>query len=225
MSDFEVVDWGRWQRKDHFLLFSKFADPLYSFTTDVEVSLSLEALKELDLSTAIVFAISDAANQIPEFRYRLTDEKITLWKNVSPSITVMGKDLEGKSTNLFRFCWIDFQNNFLEFRGQFRKNVVAAESRSSLLDPATHPHAVLYLTCAPWFSFTSMVHANPSDPADTIPRIAWGLVKKVTNGVVIPLNVQVNHLFIDAIHVAQFLDAFRASLNQLKNLAQFRETR
>jgi chloramphenicol O-acetyltransferase type A len=48
-----------------------------------------------------------------------------------------------------------------------------------------------------------------TDPADSVPRIAWGRFEEKNGKYLLGMNLEVNHRLIDGIHIAQFHDAFQ----------------
>ena len=41
---------------------------------------------------------------------------------------------------------------------------------------------------------------------DCIPRISWGKFAQADEKVLLPFNIQVNHIFIDGVHVGQYYE-------------------
>ena len=60
------------------------------------------------------------------------------------------------------------------------------------------------MTSIPWVSFTGLMHPIHLQPADSVPRIAWGKFFDDSGSKKMPLSVQVHHALMDGIHVGKF---------------------
>jgi chloramphenicol O-acetyltransferase type A len=77
------------------------------------------------------------------------------------------------------------------------KNVVYIEDEPGRDD-------LIYLTCMPWVSFTSIVHPIHMHPVDSVPRIGWGKFFEENGTMKMPLAVQGHHSLVDGYHVGQY---------------------
>ena len=89
-----TIDIETWPRRRHFELFSTWAHPHFNMSAHVDVAPLHAAAKRRGVSftVAVVYAITRAANDIPEFRYRIRGAEVVEHDTVHPSITVMGED-------------------------------------------------------------------------------------------------------------------------------------
>jgi chloramphenicol O-acetyltransferase type A len=62
----------------------------------------------------------------------------------------------------------------------------------------------LYMTAIPWVSFTSFMHPMHLQPADSVPRFAWGKFFEDGEFLRMPLEVQAHHALMDGVHMGQF---------------------
>ena len=77
--------------------------------------------------------------------------------------------------------------------------------------------ALIYFSCTPWFDLTALTNERDFDRNDNIPRIAWG--KYVPNGAgreTLGMSVEVNHRFLDGIHLGRFYQTLQASIDALE---------
>ena len=74
---------------------------------------------------------------------------------------------------------------------------------------------LVYISCTPWFSFTSLSNEMDCAPDDSIPRITWGKYEERNGRLILPYAVQLNHRLLDGWHVAQLLQAVQGLLDQL----------
>ena len=72
----------------------------------------------------------------------------------------------------------------------------------------------LYLSSMPWVSFSSLQHAMHCDPADSVPRIAWGKFYEEGGKVWLPLSVQAHHALGDGRHAGRYFEKIQHLLSQ-----------
>lgn len=77
--------------------------------------------------------------------------------------------------------------------------------------------ALIYFSCTPWFDLTALTNERDFDRDDNIPRIAWG--KYIPDGAgreTLGMSVEVNHRFLDGIHLGRFYQTLQASIDTLE---------
>ncbi|MEO1413610.1 MAG: CatA-like O-acetyltransferase, partial [Bacteroidota bacterium] len=72
----------------------------------------------------------------------------------------------------------------------------------------------LFLSAVPWVSFTSVQHAMPYHPGDSVPRIVWGKYFREGDRTQLPFSVQAHHAVVDGWHVGQYLQTLQALLDE-----------
>jgi len=188
-----------WSRNKHFKVFSAFNHPHFNLSANVDFTnfISFLKLHELHLTTATVYAITRAANAIPEFRYRIRGSKVIEHEVVHAGVTILVDD------DLFTFCTLDYVDNFMEFAREATERISYVKADPTLdIDP--NKDNMLYMTALPWVSFTSFTHPMQFHPSDSIPRFAWGRCFEEGESVKMPLSVQGHHALMDGIHMARF---------------------
>ena len=98
-----TINLETWSRSEHFQFFSGFDHPHSSLCANVELTRFYPAVKRggISFTVATVYAITRAANAIPEFRYRIRSGAVVEHVVVHPSTTILTKD------DLFSFCTFD----------------------------------------------------------------------------------------------------------------------
>ncbi len=193
------IDPQTWDRREAYELFRNFGFPYLSVTASVDVARLRRLHRRCGASftVALVYALAAAANDVPALRRRLRGADVIEHSVVHPSITVLG---EG---DLFRFANLLYQRDFKRFADDAEQRIERA-TRSDTLWSEPDRDDLLYLTTLPWVSFTSVVHPVPLDPADSVPRIAWGRYEERGRRLALPLNVQAHHALVDGIDVGRF---------------------
>jgi chloramphenicol O-acetyltransferase type A len=188
-----------WSRREHFKVYNAFDHPHFGMCANVDLTSFYPHVKELDrsITTAIVYAISRAANAISEFRYRIRAGDVVEHDVVHPSTTILTDD------DLFSYCTFDYVEPFSDFAARAAETIATVREHPTLEDEPGRDD-LLFMTAIPWVSFTSFLHPLPSHPPDSIPRFAWGKFFGDGGRRKMPLAVQAHHALMDGIHVGKF---------------------
>jgi chloramphenicol O-acetyltransferase type A len=188
-----------WSRRQHFKVFSAFDHPHFGMCANVDLTAFYPFVKQRGISftVAISYVLARAANDIPEFRYRVRAGKVVEHEIVHPAITVLtGEDL-------FSFCTLNYLEKFTEFAASAEERIAYVQEHPTLeSDPRQDD--LLYMTAIPWVSFTSFMHPMHLQPADYVPRFAWGKFFEDDEFLKMPLNVQAHHALMDGIHMGRY---------------------
>lgn len=204
----EVV-FGSPHRKKHFDFFNHMNHPHFNITANVEVSLFLKHVKtnQLPLTFSLVHLLSEAANDINEFRWRIRGEKIVEHQFVHPSFTVTTDEAD-----VFSFCTVPFHNDMEKFNKEAQRIKEAMKTNPSIEDePGRDDY--LFMSAIPWISFTGIQHAMHYHPHDSVPRISWGKFFELEGKMMMPLSVQAHHALVDGRHLGKY---FQNVENKLK---------
>lgn len=193
------IDLQTWTRRQHFELYRRFDHPHFSLCANLELGTFVSRVKAggFSVSAAIVYLISRAANEIPEFRYRMRGEEVVEHAVVHPSMTVLTAD------DLFSFCTIPYSQDFSMFAINAAEQMAAVRQHVVLSDEPGRDD-LLFMTAIPWVSFTSFTHPTHLSPADCVPRFAWGKFIEEGGALKMPLAVQVHHALMDGVHVGRY---------------------
>ena len=142
-----------------------------------------------------------AINAIDAFRMRLDGEGVRLYERVHGSTTLL------KDDDTVAFADLLFDADFGRFVASALPAIDAARAAPFGLGQDTE--AAVYMTTIPWLDFTQFTHAMPGDPADSVPRLAFG---KIVGGSM-PVAVEVHHALVDGLHVGRFYAAMEDALN------------
>lgn len=189
-------------RKKHFAFFNEMNHPHFNIAANVDITQLLKTIKENNLSftATVLFLVAKTANSIPEFRWRIRDQKVVEHDQVNPSFTVPTQVSEA-----FSFCYVDYQAIYTDFAHAF------ALAKSKMMEEPSfedeeHRDDYLFISAIPWVSFTMFQHAMPYHPTDSVPRIAWGKFFEENGKSKMPLSIQVHHALMDGRHVGQYFE-------------------
>ncbi len=189
-------------RKKHFDFFNGMNHPHFNISANVEITDLLPYLKSQKLPTtpSIVYLIARAANDIPEFRWRIRGEKVVEHQAVHPSFTVPTKE-----ASVFSFCTVPYVPKPDTFITSAVAQIAAMQTAPSLEDEEGRDD-YLFLSAFPWVSFTGLQHAMQYHPGDSVPRITWGKFFDQGDQIFMPLSVQAHHAVVDGSHMGRYFE-------------------
>jgi chloramphenicol O-acetyltransferase type A len=182
-------------------MFSAFDHPHAGLCANVDLTAFYPVVKQRGISftVATVYVLARAANEIPEFRYRIRGREVVEHEIVHPSITVLTDE------DLFSFCTFDYTEDFALFAARAAEQIAYVKEHCTLEDEPGRDD-LLFMTAIPWVSFTSVMHPMQLHPADSVPRIAWGKFFEDGEFLRMPLGVQVHHALVDGVHMGRFYE-------------------
>lgn len=201
------LDLDIWPRRQHFELFKSFDHPHFSMVANMDITGLKAAIngRGVPITYAVVYLIARAANAVPEFRYRLRPDGVVVHEVVHPSFTVLVDE------ELFSFCTVRYDRDFSTFADRAAGRVKQVKAQLTLENDSDQDD-LLYMSAIPWVSFTMFTHPMHLNPADSVPRFAWGKFFEQEGRLKMPLGVQVHHALMDGLHVGRYYAAFENDL-------------
>jgi chloramphenicol O-acetyltransferase type A len=198
-----------WPRREQFRFFNALAYPHFSLCANVDLTAFYPVVKRRGISftVATAYILARAANAIPEFRYRIRGEEVVEHEIVHPSATILTNE------DLFSFCTFEYAEDFSLFAARAAEQIAHVQEHPTVEDEPGQDD-LLYMTAIPWVSFTSIMHPIDLNPADSVPRFAWGKFFEDGGALKMPLNVQVHHALMDGVHVGKFYAEVQNYLQQ-----------
>jgi len=203
-----LIDLNSWPRRAAFEHFRRLGQPFFSLCARVDVSGLDARIASVPGATRFLayhHAALYAINSIDAFRMRLEGDGVRLHARVDGSTTLL------KDDDTVAFADLPFDPDFGRFVATALPAIAAARGAPFALGQGTA--AAIYLTTIPWLDFTQFTHAMPADPADSVPRLAFGKIVRGT----MPVAVEVHHALVDGLHVGRFYAAMEAELNPAVN--------
>lgn len=198
------IDIANWERKEHFEFFSKFSDPFWGLTFNVDCTRAYQTAKKENFSFYLLYLFQSlkAVNLSPEFKLRIEDGKPVSYNRIDASATVDRPD------GTFGFSYIDYNDDFLLFQ-QNAKTEIARVRAGSGINPGIAGQNVIHYSAVPWISFTALSHAHHTGFADSVPKISFGKTFKVGDQLRMPVSVHAHHALVDGSHVGRFAELFQ----------------
>jgi len=200
----KLIDLDNWNRKEHFLFFSKFEEPFFGVTVKVDCTTAYKKSKEEGVSFFLyyLYRALKVANEIENFRYRIIENQAYDFATVNASPTINRPD------GTFGFAYMDYYEDEKQFYEKALQEIENVKSTNSLL-PAVSGENVIHFSAIPWLDFTSISHARSFSHPDSCPKISFG--KMTENNAVkeIPVSIHGHHALMDGYHAGLFIDKFQ----------------
>ena len=197
----KMVDMATWPRRGIYDYFSGVSNPFYSVTVPLDVTaLAAWAKREgLSFYYALVYLCTQAVNQTVAFRYDIRDGQVVLHDRREPSFTDLKPGAE-----LFHIVTMPAGEDIRAFCREARQK---SRAQDMFIDMAAEAGPLIYFSCLPWGELTALTNERDFDRDDTVPRIAWGRYVEQNGRLKLGLSLEVNHRFIDGLHIGQFVHA------------------
>ncbi len=196
----KIIDMEKSIRKKHFEFYNSMDYPHFNITVPVDISKFYSETKEkgVPFFRAFLHLVSKTANGIKEFRQRIRKDNVVVEHDVvHPSFTAMLED------DVFSFCDVDFKSDLPEFLVEIDKKIESLKGKIRIEDEPGRDD-MLYISCIPWVSFTSLVHPIHMNPVDSVPRICWGKFTDEGGKKMMSVSIQAHHALMDGYHVGLF---------------------
>ena len=207
---YKKLDVNNWSRKEHFEFFSKFEEPFFGMTVNVDVTKAYAASKANNGSFFLYYVhkIAAVVNSREEFRYRIKDDGVIVYDRVDVSATLTRED------NTFGFSLIEYKEGFTEFTEGAKAEMERVRNTTGLFTRSFDVDNLIHFSAVPWVHFTSLSHARSYTFPDSCPKISVGKVIEENERKIIPVSVHVHHGLMDGYHVGLFFDLLQQKLNE-----------
>ena len=192
------VDPESWPRREIFAFFSGISNPFYAVTFRLDVTALRRYTKERGLSFyhSMIWLCTRALGRVEAFSYALREGQLVRLESRRPSFTHLRPGSEN-----FQIVTLPCEGSLEDFCAAAREK---AEKQDFFIDFAGEGIDMIFLSCLPWLDLTALTNERDLDPDDAIPRIAWGKYTEENGRLMLGLSVEVNHRFIDGLHIGQF---------------------
>ena len=205
--DYEVVDIDKWKRKQHYQIFKEYQKPRYDISFELEITNFYKKIKQknLSLTMALIYAISKAANEIEEFRYRFEDGNAVLYNKINLSFTYLNKE-----TELLKNIVVEYKDDLEEFV------LYAKETADNQKEYFTGPmgNNIYQFSSIPWISYTHISHTYSGKKDNATPMFDWGKYYYKGERLMLPFSIEAHHSFVDGIHMGKLAEKLQVFLNE-----------
>ena len=206
----QKIDFDSWKRKPLFQFFEGESYPFYSvtFVQDVTDLHAYTKKNGLSFYYAMLYLCNKALNSIEAFRYGMVDGELVLHEKRRGSFTDVRP-----GDDFFHIVVAPMDGTLEEYCAAAGK---ANAEQEEFIDFATDGDDMVYFTCAPWFEMTSMTNERDFRKYDAIPRVAWGKYVERDGRLQLNISIEVNHMFIDGLHIGLFHQKLAELIEELK---------
>jgi chloramphenicol O-acetyltransferase type A len=203
---FRVLD--DYPRRAHLEFFRRSPHPFYSLTFELDATRLRARARETGASVyaALIWAYHRALLGIDAFRTRLDGDRVVLHDSLRVGLTVPAP---GRT---FSFATVDWDADPERFLPAARAAMTAASAGVDLSGGDAPDFA--YYTALPLVPFTSFAHVAQPDPTAGQPQAAFGRLREAGDRAVVPVGLQVNHLYVDGADLGELYAAASASFER-----------
>lgn len=208
-SSGQFLDLATWNRREHFDLFRRFANPFFSVTVEVDATATWEACKARrspSFYVSLLFHSLAAANSTEAFRMRIRGDRVWIHDNVRASATILRDD------DTFGFGIFPPAPSLGEFTRHAVAEVAAAKKVAPLVLPRPGEDDLIYHSSLPWLRFAAFGNAL-NGGIDSVPRIVFGKCAPRGDRWLLPVAVEVHHALVDGLDVARYVRRFEMELS------------
>ncbi|MBR5343719.1 MAG: chloramphenicol acetyltransferase [Oscillospiraceae bacterium] len=201
--------WENWERREIFDFFSRISDPFYSVGFRLDVTRLHDFCKERGLSFyyALVWLSTKAINDTEAFSFALREGELVRLDGRRPSFTDLKKGAER-----FHIVTMPAGDSLEDFCRAAKEKSAAQDC---FIDLSQEGDDLIFLSCLPWLDLTSLTNERDFDADDAIPRLAWGKYVRRDGRLELGYSVEVNHRFIDGLHIGLFAASLQALIDAL----------
>ncbi|SDL80417.1 chloramphenicol O-acetyltransferase type A [Pedobacter steynii] len=202
-----IIDITTWKRKDHYYFFKQFEQPFYGITTDLNCTEAYHYCKAYHIPFFLFYLYKSlkAVQQINELKYRMEQDQVFEYQQISGSVTVLRND------ETFGFAYFDYHEDFTQFMKQTKIAIAAVKAEKGLhIRPELN--SLIHYTVLPGIKFSSMQHVQSTSVKDCIPKIAFGKLTFEHEQVLLPLSIHVHHSLCDGLHLAKYIACYQQEL-------------
>lgn len=199
----------QWDRKEHFLFFSRFEEPFFGVTVNIDCTRAYSRAKEKDISFFLyyLYRALRTANEIENFRYRIIDKQVFLFDSIHASPTI------NRPNGTFGFAYMDYYQEENDFYNAAVKEIDSVRKSNDLI-PAVSGENIIHFSAIPWINFTSLSHARSFSFPDSSPKISFGKVTEQDGIKTMPVSIHVHHGLVDGYHVGVFINRYQELMHR-----------
>ncbi len=196
-----------WERREHFNFFSQFEEPFYGVCVSVDFTHAYQFSKENGVPFFLYYLHKclAATNENEVFKYRIEEDEVFIYDRINAGATV------ARDNGTFGFGYFYYYDSIEDFVSAASDEIKRVKGTSEL--GRSSKNDLIRCSALPWIDFTSISHARSFSVKDSCPKISFGKLTEHDGRKTMPVSVHVHHALVDGIHVGEFIDCFKQSLN------------
>ena len=205
----ESVDLSAWPRREIFEFFSGISCPYYSVSFRLDVTALRRYTRERGLSFyhSLIWLCTRALARVEAFSYALSEGQVVKLSRRRPSFTHLKPGSES-----FQIVTPPWEERLEDFCAAAKEQ---AEKQDFFIDPSQEGIDMIFFSCLPWVDLTALTNEHDAGTDDAIPRISWGKYAEENGRLMLGLSIEVNHRFIDGVHIGRFAQELERLIGEL----------
>lgn len=207
----EYVDINNWKRKEYYEFFSEYDEPFWGIVSEIDCTIAYEKAKQNNSSFFLYYLhkSTQAINMIEEFRYRIENEKVTLFDKINAATTL------GRDDETFGYSFIEYNQDLNKFGFSANKEIERVKNSTGLsLNENSNRLDVIHYSSLPWTKFTGLTQARNFKQIDSIPKIIFGKYFIVDGKKIMNISLNAHHGLADGLHAAKYFELFQKLMNE-----------
>ncbi len=207
----QVIDVENWKRKEEYLFFRTFFNPMVSVTVDIDCTKAYWSAREqgVPFSMYYLHAALVAANRIEEFRYRQEGEDVVLYDRIDLFTPISVAD------GSYRSVLLRMEENLDVFLQRALPIVEAAKrGEGEAHGERKYNRNFILMSVNPWYRFSSVQLTIPQCPQENIPIFTFGKVTEEGGRRMMPVSLSLNDGFVSGYQIGCFLKEFQRLLDR-----------
>ncbi|KAA3615760.1 MAG: chloramphenicol acetyltransferase [Calditrichaeota bacterium] len=207
----KLVNKDNWNRREHFDFFSKFDEPFFGITAEIDCTRGHAFSREKKISFFSYYLHNSlmAVNKIEELRYRIKEDSVVIYDAIHASSTI------GRDDGTFAFSFVEHNLDFRQFDSDLKKEIKKVQASSGLrFVGGAERKDVVHYSSLPWSSFTGLTHARNFNTDDSSPKITFGKMFTRENKKILPVAIYAHHGLADGYHVCKHLEVFQELMDK-----------
>ena len=199
----EVEDF---KRQKLFEQYDNKTNPFLFVTTKVDITNIYNYCKlNRNFFATMGYFISLVVNEMDCFKYRKENGKIYKYDTLKTNFTEM---IDEDNIGFFICDYVTSYKDFIENFKTKKENLL-----NSRVSTKNNDQGEVWLSCAPWYEFTSVI--SPFNKDTAIPQFIWSKYYEENEKMYINLTIMVHHGFADGNHIGLFLKKFNEKINEI----------
>lgn len=209
----KTIDMKTWDRKEIYDFFSNISDPFYmvSFVADVTELKAFTKRYDCSFYYSLIYLCCKAMSCVENFLYVVNDNQVYMIQQRQPSFTDRKKDSE-----LFHIVYTEMCDDIISFCKSAKE---ANCSQDYFIDLTKEDNNLAYFSCLPTLRMTALSNEfdllSSNHSLDSVPRFAWGKYEEHNGRLELTISMEVNHRFIDGIHIEKFAKKLSEMIEEL----------
>ena len=196
-------------RRAHLEFYRGYPSAYYSVSFELEAGLLRRRLRETGVSTYAGFcwAFHRALLAVEAFRVRLDGEDVVLHECLRLGLTVPAP------LRTFSFVNLEWHADPSRFFPAAAAAMTRASAQVDLRGGGESPDFAYY-TAVPRLPFIGFTHVPLADRTAGQPAIAFGKFREEGERLLVPVGLQVNHMYVDGADLGELYDGAQASFSR-----------